>query len=368
MHSTIGIDVAARRSSSSRLARDVERWERLLPHYARSRVRERRPDGSVVVDFVARRAARRRCSGSGCRSPGGRGPGPSRRRGACGSSTSPARRAGWTSPGASSRPATRLPRRRSSTTSGRALPGLRRVRRPLVHAADRRPDPGHVQGPGRGPRRDRRSPDRAPRRIHRHDRSATRLDHRASGVITPIGTGRRRVPGRAAGRPLARSSASTASTRARSARRSPPRSTTSTRSPGCRPRPPASSTGSASSAWSPGRLALEDAALMPGADGAAAPGAHRDLPRVGARRHRLRRGAARALPRARASARSRRTSRWRSSAARRRPTSGSRSTSAGRSSRPPTRAPRARSRSARRSATCARAGSTRRSRAAARSR
>ena len=68
-------------------------------------------------------------------------------------------------------------------------------------------------------------------------------------------------------------------------------------------------------------------------------GADRDLPRQRARRHRLRRGAARAVPRARASARSRRTSPSPCSAARRRRTSGSRSTSAGRSSRPPTRAP-----------------------------
>ena len=37
------------------LARDVERWDRLLPHYARSRVVERRVDGSCVVAFVARR-------------------------------------------------------------------------------------------------------------------------------------------------------------------------------------------------------------------------------------------------------------------------------------------------------------------------
>jgi ribosome-associated toxin RatA of RatAB toxin-antitoxin module len=55
MHSTIAIDVAAPPSLLFRLARDVERWERLLPHYARSRARERRVDGSLVVDFVARR-------------------------------------------------------------------------------------------------------------------------------------------------------------------------------------------------------------------------------------------------------------------------------------------------------------------------
>jgi hypothetical protein len=37
------------------VARDPERWQALLPHYARSRVVERRSDGSCVVDFVARR-------------------------------------------------------------------------------------------------------------------------------------------------------------------------------------------------------------------------------------------------------------------------------------------------------------------------
>ncbi len=55
MHSTIAIDVAAPPELIFSLARDVERWELLLPHYARSRARERRADGSLVVDFVARR-------------------------------------------------------------------------------------------------------------------------------------------------------------------------------------------------------------------------------------------------------------------------------------------------------------------------
>ena len=55
MYSTIAIDVAAPPELIFRLARDVERWELLLPHYARSRARERRADGSLVVDFVARR-------------------------------------------------------------------------------------------------------------------------------------------------------------------------------------------------------------------------------------------------------------------------------------------------------------------------
>ncbi len=55
MHSTIGIDIAAPPELVFALARDVERWERLLPHYARSRVRERAADGTLVVDFIARR-------------------------------------------------------------------------------------------------------------------------------------------------------------------------------------------------------------------------------------------------------------------------------------------------------------------------
>jgi ribosome-associated toxin RatA of RatAB toxin-antitoxin module len=56
VHSTIGIDVAAPPALVFAIARDTERWDRLLPHYARSRaVGGRRADGSLVVDFVARR-------------------------------------------------------------------------------------------------------------------------------------------------------------------------------------------------------------------------------------------------------------------------------------------------------------------------
>ena len=55
MLSTIAIEVAAPPGLVFTLARDVERWERLLPHYARSRALEHRQDGSLVVDFVARR-------------------------------------------------------------------------------------------------------------------------------------------------------------------------------------------------------------------------------------------------------------------------------------------------------------------------
>ena len=55
MHSTIAIDVDAPPELVFRLARDVGAWNRLLPHYARSRVVDRRADGSVVAEFVARR-------------------------------------------------------------------------------------------------------------------------------------------------------------------------------------------------------------------------------------------------------------------------------------------------------------------------
>jgi ribosome-associated toxin RatA of RatAB toxin-antitoxin module len=55
MHSAIGIDVAARPATVFALAHDVERWATVLPHYARSTAVERREDGSLVVDFVARR-------------------------------------------------------------------------------------------------------------------------------------------------------------------------------------------------------------------------------------------------------------------------------------------------------------------------
>jgi aromatase len=55
VRSTIAIEIEAQAELVFDLARRVERWERLLPHYARSRVAEHRPDGSLVVDFVARR-------------------------------------------------------------------------------------------------------------------------------------------------------------------------------------------------------------------------------------------------------------------------------------------------------------------------
>jgi ribosome-associated toxin RatA of RatAB toxin-antitoxin module len=55
VHSEIGIDIAAPPALVFHLARDVERWATLLPHYRRSYAIERRDDGSLVADFIARR-------------------------------------------------------------------------------------------------------------------------------------------------------------------------------------------------------------------------------------------------------------------------------------------------------------------------
>lgn len=56
MHSEIDIRIAAPPDLVYALANDVERWADLLPHYVRSRAVERRADGSVIADFIARRA------------------------------------------------------------------------------------------------------------------------------------------------------------------------------------------------------------------------------------------------------------------------------------------------------------------------
>jgi ribosome-associated toxin RatA of RatAB toxin-antitoxin module len=56
MHSEIDIRIAAPPDLVFALAHDVERWADLLPHYARSRAVERRADGSLIADFIARRA------------------------------------------------------------------------------------------------------------------------------------------------------------------------------------------------------------------------------------------------------------------------------------------------------------------------
>jgi hypothetical protein len=54
-HPTISIEVAAPAELVFGLARDPLRWPALLPHYSRARLIERRPDGAIVADFVARR-------------------------------------------------------------------------------------------------------------------------------------------------------------------------------------------------------------------------------------------------------------------------------------------------------------------------
>jgi ribosome-associated toxin RatA of RatAB toxin-antitoxin module len=55
VHSVIGIDIAAPPDLVYRLTRDVTRWERLLPHYARSAAVRVDADGTRVCDFIARR-------------------------------------------------------------------------------------------------------------------------------------------------------------------------------------------------------------------------------------------------------------------------------------------------------------------------
>lgn len=55
MRSEISIEVAAPAELVFRLARDVERWPRLLPHYVAVEALERRADGSLVARMVARR-------------------------------------------------------------------------------------------------------------------------------------------------------------------------------------------------------------------------------------------------------------------------------------------------------------------------
>lgn len=55
MKSEIAIDIDAEPGLVFALARDVERWSVLLPHYARSRVVDRAAEGRPVVQFVARR-------------------------------------------------------------------------------------------------------------------------------------------------------------------------------------------------------------------------------------------------------------------------------------------------------------------------
>ena len=96
MHSTIGIDIAAPPALVFALARDPERWARLLPHYARSRAVG--AGGRTVRRSSTSWRAGRSSTSSGwpCRSPGGPAHGQSRPPFVSASSTSPVRPGGWT--------------------------------------------------------------------------------------------------------------------------------------------------------------------------------------------------------------------------------------------------------------------------------
>jgi ribosome-associated toxin RatA of RatAB toxin-antitoxin module len=60
MRSSIAIDVGAPPTLVFELARDVERWPQLLPHYRDVRVLERHPDGSLTARMLAIRPVVRR--------------------------------------------------------------------------------------------------------------------------------------------------------------------------------------------------------------------------------------------------------------------------------------------------------------------
>lgn len=53
MHSTVSIDIAAPPELVFRLARDIERWPQLLPHYVSVRALARRPDGALTLRMIA---------------------------------------------------------------------------------------------------------------------------------------------------------------------------------------------------------------------------------------------------------------------------------------------------------------------------
>ena len=249
---------------------------------------------------------------------------------------------------------------RSSTTSPPRVPGSR-ASSTAVHPAHRGPDARDVQGARRGAvaaGSAELDPPGEPAMMTARDASGS-----PGSGSSPRPAPASRRSGRACGRSLAGRSASTASTRPvplagrrpgrrlRPARLEPPKT--------ARRLDRFSQFGLAA-----GRLALDDAGLRPAPAGAA------DPERIGIyvgsalggiayaeEQHEryLARGIRPVAPEPGAGGLRRRGAR---------PTSGSRSTSAGRSCRPPTRARRGRSRSARRSATCATAGSTPRSRAA----
>jgi ribosome-associated toxin RatA of RatAB toxin-antitoxin module len=55
MHSDIAIDIDAPAPLVFALARDVERWADLLPHYVRSRFEDTDGWGRPIIEFIARR-------------------------------------------------------------------------------------------------------------------------------------------------------------------------------------------------------------------------------------------------------------------------------------------------------------------------
>jgi ribosome-associated toxin RatA of RatAB toxin-antitoxin module len=55
MNSSVAIDIDSRPELVFKLARDIERWATILPHYTRSKAISRSRDGAVVADFIARR-------------------------------------------------------------------------------------------------------------------------------------------------------------------------------------------------------------------------------------------------------------------------------------------------------------------------
>jgi uncharacterized membrane protein len=55
MRSTISVAIDAPADLVFGLAREVERWPAMLPHYVAVRVLDRGPDGSILARFVARR-------------------------------------------------------------------------------------------------------------------------------------------------------------------------------------------------------------------------------------------------------------------------------------------------------------------------
>ena len=293
-------DDAQRRSASTSplrrrlvfaLARDVERWADLLPHYARRERVERRADGSLVVDFIARRPLVRRPRAGlpvTWRSRTWNEPPTRRLRFVHVAGATKGMDVTWRIE-ARRRPAAGSP---SSTTSA-ARP---RLRRRSSIAAFTRPIAGRTLATFRalaealavrvGPppsessdmsdrRRDLDHRDR-----HRHGRSGRR----------------RRVPGRAARRPLAgQAHRSLRPLPVPLAGRRPGRRLRPARLDAAEDRPPARPVQPVRAGRRPARPRRRRADAGRRRRGGS--GADRDLPRLGARRHRLRRGAARALPR-----------------------------------------------------------------------